>query len=119
MRAIGMAVIVAGRRRKREPATVAIERISDHRHPCDSPCAPSRCARVRPVPDVSRSTWHRGRQTVLQRQLATGRPQPKATALDVFRLARKRFLAGERVEMGALAEELDLNRATMYRWVGS
>jgi AcrR family transcriptional regulator len=55
----------------------------------------------------------------LQRQLGTGGHQPKVTALDVFLLARERFVAGERVEMGALAEELGLNRVTVYRWVGS
>jgi AcrR family transcriptional regulator len=58
-------------------------------------------------------------QTVLQRQLAGGAPAPKATAIDVFALARARFTEGERVEMSALAEELGLNRVTVYRWVGS
>jgi AcrR family transcriptional regulator len=57
--------------------------------------------------------------TLLQRQLAAGGVKPKITALDVFELARSRFMAGERVEMGALAEELGLNRVTIYRWVGS
>jgi AcrR family transcriptional regulator len=33
-------------------------------------------------------------------------------------LARARFLAGERVEMNQLAEELDIGRTTLYRWVG-
>jgi len=44
-------------------------------------------------------------------------PRPKA--LDAFRLARRKFLAGRRVEMSALADELGVNRATLYRWVGS
>jgi AcrR family transcriptional regulator len=57
--------------------------------------------------------------TPLQQQLATGGVKPKVTALDVFERARARFMAGERVEMGALAEELGLNRVTVYRWVGS
>jgi AcrR family transcriptional regulator len=35
------------------------------------------------------------------------------------RLARRRFLAAERVDMGALAQELGVNRVTLYRWVGS
>jgi AcrR family transcriptional regulator len=56
---------------------------------------------------------------VLQRQLARTGPEPKATAVDVLHLARARFLAGERVEMGSLAEELGMNRVTVYRWVGS
>ncbi|MDP5183270.1 QsdR family transcriptional regulator [Blastococcus sp. BMG 814] len=46
---------------------------------------------------------------------STGRP----TALEAFRLARRTFLAGGRVDMGALARELGVNRATLYRWVGS
>lgn len=33
-------------------------------------------------------------------------------------LAREQFLAGERVEMGSLAEALDIGRTTLYRWVG-
>src|SRR3954470_481257 len=36
-----------------------------------------------------------------------------------LRLARRRFLAPERVDMSALAEELGVNRVTLYRWVGS
>lgn len=38
------------------------------------------------------------------------------SALDA---ARAEFEAGRRVEMGALAERLRVNRATLYRWVGS
>ena len=58
-------------------------------------------------------------QTVLQRQLAGSRPDPRTTALDAFLLARRRFLAAERVDMSALASELGVNRVTLYRWVGS
>ncbi|MFC4949181.1 QsdR family transcriptional regulator [Pseudonocardia sp. GCM10023141] len=56
--------------------------------------------------------------TPLQRQLAgttTGRP----TALDAFVRARRAFQAGERLDMQALAADLGVNRATLYRWVGS
>lgn len=42
----------------------------------------------------------------------------RPTADDALVLARKQFLAGERVEMGALASELGINRTTLYRWVG-
>lgn len=38
---------------------------------------------------------------------------------EVLRLARRRFLTGERLEMSALAAALDINRTTLYRWVGS
>jgi AcrR family transcriptional regulator len=43
----------------------------------------------------------------------------RATPLDVFRLARKKWLAGERLDIGKLAEELGVGRATVFRWVGS
>ena len=45
-----------------------------------------------------------------------GRP---ASALDAFNLARRQFQAGERIEVGALAQELSVNRVTLYRWVGT
>jgi AcrR family transcriptional regulator len=44
---------------------------------------------------------------------------PRATASDAVRLARRRWLAGERVDMSAMAAELDVNRVTLYRWLGS
>lgn len=47
------------------------------------------------------------------------RPARRATPIDFFRLARKRWLAGERVDVGALAAELSIGRATAFRWVGS
>jgi len=43
----------------------------------------------------------------------------RPTAIDAFRLARHRWLAGERVDMSAMAAELDVNRVTLYRWIGS
>ncbi len=56
--------------------------------------------------------------TPLQRQLA-GTATARPTALDAFRLARRTFLAGDRVDMQALARILNVDRATVYRWVGS
>jgi AcrR family transcriptional regulator len=38
---------------------------------------------------------------------------------EVLRLARRRFLSGERLEMSSLAAELGVNRVTLYRWAGS
>lgn len=35
-----------------------------------------------------------------------------------FWAARRRYLAGERVDMRALASELGVSRATLYRWTG-
>jgi AcrR family transcriptional regulator len=37
---------------------------------------------------------------------------------DALRLARAQFLAGERVDMQALAARLGVGRTTLYRWVG-
>jgi AcrR family transcriptional regulator len=38
---------------------------------------------------------------------------------DAFRLARRKWRAGQRVDMSALSRELAVNRVTLYRWVGS
>jgi AcrR family transcriptional regulator len=56
-------------------------------------------------------------RTPLQEQLTGIASRP--TALDAFRRARRTFLAGQRVDMGRLADDLGVNRATLYRWVGS
>jgi AcrR family transcriptional regulator len=39
--------------------------------------------------------------------------------LTAFRVARRWFLEGRRIEMQELAAELGVNRATLFRWVGS
>ena len=57
-------------------------------------------------------------RTPLQRQLA-GAATARPSALDAFRQARRTFLAGDRVDMQALARALAVDRATLYRWVGS
>jgi AcrR family transcriptional regulator len=38
---------------------------------------------------------------------------------DALKLARRGFLAGERVDMQVLAEQLGVARGTLYRWVSS
>jgi len=43
----------------------------------------------------------------------------EATPIDAFKLARKRFLAGERISLCALSEELGVSRGKLYRWVGN
>jgi len=43
----------------------------------------------------------------------------RVTALDAFELARAKWLVGERLDIGKLAEELRVGRATMFRWVGT
>jgi AcrR family transcriptional regulator len=42
----------------------------------------------------------------------------KPDALDAFRVARRWFMAGRRIEMQELDAELGVNRATLFRWVG-
>jgi AcrR family transcriptional regulator len=57
--------------------------------------------------------------TPLRDQLAGRSAGRRPAALDAFLLARGRFIAGERIDMTALAAELGVNRVTLYRWVGS
>jgi AcrR family transcriptional regulator len=57
--------------------------------------------------------------TQLHRQLRNPAEFQRPTPLDAFRLARRAFLVGTRVDMSALATELGINRVTLYRWVGS
>ncbi|MDQ2811991.1 MAG: QsdR family transcriptional regulator [Actinomycetota bacterium] len=56
--------------------------------------------------------------TPLHRQL-TGTMTARPSALDAFRQARRTFLGGDRIDMQALARTLNVDRATLYRWVGS
>jgi AcrR family transcriptional regulator len=49
----------------------------------------------------------------------TPRAAPRPAAADALRLARRKFRAAERIDMTALADELGVNRVTLYRWVGS
>jgi AcrR family transcriptional regulator len=42
-----------------------------------------------------------------------------ADAGRAFRLARRRFVACERIDMQTLANELGVDRSTLFRWVGN
>lgn len=60
--------------------------------------------------------------TSIPTRLARALREPKgrrAGPVDLFRLARRQWLKGERVDIGALAGELGIGRATAFRWVGS
>lgn len=46
-------------------------------------------------------------------------PPPRATPADLLALAHGKWLAGERLDLGKLAEELAVGRATVFRWAGS
>ena len=55
--------------------------------------------------------------TLLQRHLA-GEVRAPVGPLDALHEARRRFLAGRRLDMSELAGALRISRATLYRWVG-
>ncbi len=59
------------------------------------------------------------RVTPLSRLLDHETTSKRVTPLDVFKLARRKWLAGERVDVGKLASELGIGRATVFRWVGT
>jgi AcrR family transcriptional regulator len=44
---------------------------------------------------------------------------PRPRAEDALRLGRRRFQAGERLDMSAVADALGINRVTLHRWFGS
>lgn len=43
----------------------------------------------------------------------------KATPQELFNLALEKWTRGERFDIGKLAQELNVSRATVFRWVGS
>ncbi|MCL4286937.1 MAG: hypothetical protein KJ006_04725 [Thermoleophilia bacterium] len=45
--------------------------------------------------------------------------EPRATPADAFRAAVRMFIDEPRLEMGPLAAELGLSKATLHRWTGS
>jgi AcrR family transcriptional regulator len=56
--------------------------------------------------------------TALDRALAGDVPPARLTPLDALAAARAMWTAGQRIDMGALARELGIGRATLYTWVG-
>jgi len=45
--------------------------------------------------------------------------ESKTTPLDVFKVARDWWLNGRRLNLVALADEVGVSRATLFRWVGN
>lgn len=43
----------------------------------------------------------------------------KSTPVDAFQKARQHWLKSERIHLASLAEELNIGRATLFRWVGN
>ena len=58
-------------------------------------------------------------QTRLARVLANQETGNRASPLDVFRLARRQWLKGERLNLAELAKQVGIGRATLFRWIGS
>lgn len=59
------------------------------------------------------------RSTPLSRLLDRAGEPKRITPLDAFKLARAKWLQGERLDVGKLAAELGVGRATVFRWVGT
>lgn len=58
-------------------------------------------------------------QTPLAMALSQRKSDERATPLSAFRMARRWWLEGRRLNLSLLAEELDIGRATLMRWVGN
>jgi AcrR family transcriptional regulator len=56
--------------------------------------------------------------TSLERALDAA-PRRRVSPLDALELARRQWLRSGRLDMGELAAELGISRATLYRWVGT
>jgi hypothetical protein len=65
------------------------------------------CQLVFPAPDYRASLQEHARP-----------PRAGATPAGAFHAARRQYLAGRRIDMQALANELGISRATLYRWTG-
>lgn len=59
------------------------------------------------------------RVTKLQIALADPTTTEESGPIRALRLGVREFLSLERIDMSAMARKLDVNRATLYRWVGS
>ncbi len=68
---------------------------------------------------ATRTKRKRAPSTPLARLLTEPAAKRRVTALDVFELAKRKWFAEERLDIGKLAEELGVGRATVFRWVGT
>ncbi len=57
--------------------------------------------------------------TPLAMALSQRKSEERATPLSAFRMARRWWLEGRRLNLSLLAEELGIGRATLMRWVGN
>lgn len=87
---------------------------------------PERTKKAKPLPQKGRTSRKPAavaaaparRLTPLARTLKE-KPDKRATPLDAFMLARSKWERGERLDIGQIASELGVGRATLFRWVGS
>ncbi|WP_312846289.1 QsdR family transcriptional regulator [Marinobacter arenosus] len=49
----------------------------------------------------------------------TEKTTTRATPADAFKRARRMWLKGERIHLASLSDELNIGRATLFRWVGN
>ncbi|MCG8534715.1 MAG: transcriptional regulator [Pseudomonadales bacterium] len=59
------------------------------------------------------------RETTLSMALTDQKSASKATPMDAFLLAKKYWLNCQRLNLGSMAEELGVSRATLFRWIGN
>lgn len=57
--------------------------------------------------------------TPLSMALSQRKSDERATPMSAFRMARRWWLEGRRLNLSLLAEELGVGRATLMRWVGN
>lgn len=58
-------------------------------------------------------------ETPLSKAMAGQAPRSSADPLQALEAGRRQWLAGERISMKTVADEIGINRATLFRWVGS
>lgn len=57
--------------------------------------------------------------TPLEKSLFTPTGRIRRQPIDVFKLARRMWLNGQRINLGVISDELGIGRATVSRWVGN
>lgn len=77
---------------------------------------PSRSAKA-PAPSAWNAAGTGEALTPLGRVLRE--PKRRVTPLDALDLATRKWIRGERLDIGQLASELGVARATIFRWIGS
>lgn len=58
-------------------------------------------------------------KTPLSKALTDKTLRSRATPLDAFNLAKKNWLTTQKLNVGELAEQLGVSRATLFRWIGN